>query len=327
MRNADDDFEYDVALSFAGEQREYVAAVATELRFAGLSVFYDEFEIVRLWGKDLSEHLDYVYNRAARFCVIFASSQYAEKAWTTHERRSAQARALESSSEYILPARFDSTAIPGLRSTVQYVDLAEVEPTGLANMIAQKVGRKQRKNFVPPVPDLLWEELGLTQRWQMDAAARIARSLVASLNRFTTDELHAVTAVFVDGCKHKLPENIHVQAEVISRELNQPIAEVMNTLGGLRPFGVQVELREMSDPDAHPGEASVNLRWGPRAWPSEEDWESPDAEERDDFYQTQTLPVLLAMFERMRVDGGCLICHPEMLDRLDFSGLSSELAR
>jgi hypothetical protein len=42
--------------------------------------------------------------------------------WITHERRSAQARALQSNQEYVLPVRFDDTEIPGLLSTVMYVD-------------------------------------------------------------------------------------------------------------------------------------------------------------------------------------------------------------
>jgi hypothetical protein len=64
-----------------------------------------------------------VYRKLARYCVLFASADYARKVWTNHERRSAQARALRERSEYVLPARFDDTEIPGLSSTVGYIDL------------------------------------------------------------------------------------------------------------------------------------------------------------------------------------------------------------
>jgi hypothetical protein len=43
---------YQVALSFAGEQRDYVEAVSRFLRARGIAVFYDRFEAVTLWGKD-----------------------------------------------------------------------------------------------------------------------------------------------------------------------------------------------------------------------------------------------------------------------------------
>lgn len=54
-------YEHDVCLSFAGENRRYVAAVAKELKGLGVRVFYDKYETARLWGKDLYTHLDEVY--------------------------------------------------------------------------------------------------------------------------------------------------------------------------------------------------------------------------------------------------------------------------
>ena len=116
------DFAYDVTLSFAGEQRMYVQEVAAAVRQRGIRPFHDDYEKASLWGKDLYEHLDWIYQKAARYCVLFASEAYARKVWTTHERRSAQAGALQSSQEYVLPVRFDDTEIPGLRSTVAYID-------------------------------------------------------------------------------------------------------------------------------------------------------------------------------------------------------------
>lgn len=62
---------YDVALCFAGEDREYVERVAEELRSIGVTVFYDRFEEVELWGKDLAEHLGKVYGTDSRFVVLF----------------------------------------------------------------------------------------------------------------------------------------------------------------------------------------------------------------------------------------------------------------
>ena len=44
--------EYQVALSFAGEQRGYVKAVASALK-RGVGVFYDEDSEIDLWGKNL----------------------------------------------------------------------------------------------------------------------------------------------------------------------------------------------------------------------------------------------------------------------------------
>ncbi len=130
---------YDVALSFAGEDREYVEQVASNLRESGVKVFYDKHEEVSLWGKDLYTHFDDIYRNQARYMVMFVSEHYARKVWSNHERRSAQARALQEKQEYILPARFDDTEIPGLRETLGYVDLRHKTPEQLSNLICDKL--------------------------------------------------------------------------------------------------------------------------------------------------------------------------------------------
>lgn len=131
---------YDVALSFAGEDREYVEAVVLLLKGYGVKVFYDKFEETNLWGKNLFEYLNEVYKSKAKYTVMFISKHYKDKLWTNHERRSMQERAFNESSEYILPVRFDNTEIPGLHSTIAYINLKEKTPLELANTICSKIG-------------------------------------------------------------------------------------------------------------------------------------------------------------------------------------------
>lgn len=132
-------FEYDVTLSFAGEDRDFVDCVAGLLKKSGLKVFYDRYEQISLWGKDLYTHLDDVYTNKARFCVMFISSHYAKKLWTNHEMKSAQARAFTNSEEYILPFRLDDTVIPGIRQTVGYLSIKGYDCQQLAQAIAEKI--------------------------------------------------------------------------------------------------------------------------------------------------------------------------------------------
>ncbi len=137
---------YEIVLSFAGEDREYVEQVADYLLANHVEVFYDRYEEATLWGKDLAEHLDAVYRSSARYCVMFISRHYAEKVWTNHERKSALARAVEERQEYILPARFDRTELPGIRPTLGYVDLSAKTPSQLGVLILQKLGREPPKD-------------------------------------------------------------------------------------------------------------------------------------------------------------------------------------
>ena len=131
--------EYDVALSFAGEDRPIAEKLAQLLSAKRVRVFYDKYEQANLWGKDLYQHLQVVYRDKARFCVVFLSGAYARKLWTKHELRQAQARAFEENTEYILPLKLDDTEIPGINQTVGYVDSRSIPIEQVADLILQKL--------------------------------------------------------------------------------------------------------------------------------------------------------------------------------------------
>lgn len=132
--------KYHVALSFAGEDRDYVEKVANDLRDHGVDVFYDKFEETKLWGKDLYTYLRDIYQSKALYTVIFVSEAYRDKLWANHERESAQARAFAESKEYILPAKFDEDIeIPGLLKTTGYIKLNDLTPSEFAGKIVEKL--------------------------------------------------------------------------------------------------------------------------------------------------------------------------------------------
>jgi TIR domain len=133
--------KYHVALSFAGEDREYVDRVAAQLASDGVDVFYDKYEEANLWGKDLYSHLKDVYEKSAIFTVMFISEHYKDKLWTNHERKAAQARAFEESDEeYILPAFFGKPIeVPGLTKTTGYISLSKKTPEQVAQLITDKL--------------------------------------------------------------------------------------------------------------------------------------------------------------------------------------------
>ncbi|HET6232518.1 MAG TPA: TIR domain-containing protein [Longimicrobiaceae bacterium] len=126
-------------MSFAGEDRPFVENVAQELKNAGIEVFYDGFEEANLWGKDLADHLGKIYSEDCHFVVMFVSKHYAEKAWPSHERQFALGRALKGEKERVLPVRMDNTDVPGLPSTIGYLDVRVLTPLKLAELIRQKL--------------------------------------------------------------------------------------------------------------------------------------------------------------------------------------------
>lgn len=137
--------EYDVALSFAGEDREVARQIADALGSRSIAVFYDQYEQATLWGKNLYDHLSDLYENRASFCVILCSISYSQKLWTNKERQSAQARAFREHREYILPLRIDDTAIPGIEDTVAYLRLSDVGIDGVVEAIVEKVRQYRGK--------------------------------------------------------------------------------------------------------------------------------------------------------------------------------------
>jgi hypothetical protein len=128
-----------VALSFAGAQRDYVEQVAGELRAQGVRCFYDADEQIELWGRYLAEELPAIYGEQAAAVVLFISAEYASRDWTRHERRVALDRAARERREYVLPARFDDTPLPGLLSDMVTVNLRAKSPRQFAAMIVAKL--------------------------------------------------------------------------------------------------------------------------------------------------------------------------------------------
>mgnify|MGYP000879026496 FL=1 len=137
------EYKYEVTLSFAGEDREYVEEVAKVLKENNLSVFYDKFEEVNLWGEDLAIYFERLFQRESKYVVIFISQYYRHKEWTNYEVKNAFSRQINDKTEgYILPVRFDDTQLEGLRNTIGYLDARKLSPIKLAQKILEKVRRK-----------------------------------------------------------------------------------------------------------------------------------------------------------------------------------------
>jgi len=139
MTDAGGGWRWDVALSFAGAQRDYVEQVAAALKERGLRCFYDADEQIELWGKYLAEELPGIYGEQAAAVVVFISAEYVERDWTQLERRAALDRAVRERRDYVLPARFDDTPVPGLLSGVVTVDLLGQSPRQFAGVVAAKL--------------------------------------------------------------------------------------------------------------------------------------------------------------------------------------------
>ena len=148
------DFRFDVAISYAGSDREVAGAIARIAVANGLRVFYDEYYVSELWGRNLLESLADIYDRQARFCLILVSRDYCDRPYTIDERRIALDRAIASRTEYILPVVTDDAWLDGLPRSTAFLDLRKMTVIEVAGILVRKVkGDSHAEVLVPDDPE------------------------------------------------------------------------------------------------------------------------------------------------------------------------------
>ena len=253
--------EYDVCLSFASEDREYVQKVASEARKRNIHVFYDKYERVELWGKNLYDHLADVYKNQARFCVIFISEHYRRNLWTNHERKSAQDRAFRQYEEYLLPVRLDDTEIPGILDTIGYLDGRELSPTELAEMIEKRIMPENRSNYFPDNPANLFDLLAAEDDESKLQVKYCAQRFLKSLMLTSQKEREIVVKFLLHSCPEELPNNVHIEQGLLSRLTDTNVEDLREHLGKISPLGF-LTIERVDKDHGYLGESSmVVLEW------------------------------------------------------------------
>lgn len=77
--------QYDVALSFAGEDRAFAERLYDSLCDEQLAVFYDQAESAKILAQNVEGFLGPIYESEAEFVVAVLGERYGEKQWTLFE--------------------------------------------------------------------------------------------------------------------------------------------------------------------------------------------------------------------------------------------------
>lgn len=275
----------------------------------GFRVFYDKYEKVSLWGKDLYSYLIDIYQKKARYAVIFSSRAYKRKVWTTHEHRAAQARALKSTTEYILPARFDKTLIPGVLPTTGHIELADYTPKQFAILIKEKVGRVARNNYFPEEPDLLFKKLSAKTPKAKNIIYNCASNFFRAFTLMTPNERKLFEVALENTCPAGPPKNnIHLNIDYFCRLAKYTRLEVISMFSRLDCLGIRTEMQKKplsSKPSSKHSDA-IYIRFCPLI---------KDCPDNATF-------IVIAIFEILS-ERFCPSCRRTALKYVDFSFLSS----
>jgi len=135
--------DYDVVISYAGEDREYAEKLVNALQQESVSVFYDQQAIDRLAAQPLPETLRDIFENQGRYCVVFLSKHYLEKRWTREELKAALAR-VERTKAYVLPVVLDETVVPDQLTDIAFLNWKAHHAEKITEVLLKKLGRSYR---------------------------------------------------------------------------------------------------------------------------------------------------------------------------------------
>jgi hypothetical protein len=143
---------FKVALSFPGESRTYVSAVAEELKkyLPKGSVFYDRDFTAQLAQPNLDTLLQSIYSNQSDLVVVFLSDDYDKKEWCGLEWRAVREIIKRRNDHTVMLMRFDDAAIPGVMSLDGCVDLRHHDPVEAANFIKERVHLVRHNSTTAP---------------------------------------------------------------------------------------------------------------------------------------------------------------------------------
>jgi len=147
---------YTLAVSYIGEQRDYVYSVVQAFRDAtGLdreNIFYDKYHPDILSRPDLDLYLLDVYGEKSELVVVFLSAGYEQKRWTGGlEWRAIRSLITDRQADAIMPVRLDDTPIKGILGIDGYLSVFKrekpdyrMDPEYVADLIVKRL-RANRK--------------------------------------------------------------------------------------------------------------------------------------------------------------------------------------
>jgi hypothetical protein len=111
FRDTSKDYEYDFALSFAGEKRELARCIAENLEILDARVFFDEYFEMNFLGRAWSGEFKKIFSETSRLVICLLDQHHKEKIWPTFERECFQPRVATGD---VIPIFLDDTIFVGI---------------------------------------------------------------------------------------------------------------------------------------------------------------------------------------------------------------------
>jgi hypothetical protein len=119
FRDRVEQFDFDIAISFSGENRELARYVDQQLTTLDVRVFYDENFEANYLGKTWTAEFMRIFGRTARYVLCLLDVHHREKIWPTFEREVFTPRVARAE---VIPVFLDDTPFLGIPHDVVGID-------------------------------------------------------------------------------------------------------------------------------------------------------------------------------------------------------------
>jgi len=147
-RHNSEDKRFRVALSFAGEKRDFVAQVAAILgrRFGEAAVLYDKYHEAELARSDLGTYLPDLYHDQSDLIVVVVCENYDAKEWCGLEWSAIFDLVKKRKHDEVMLCRFNLATVKGLYSTAGFLELDDKKPDEVARCILERLALNEGKS-------------------------------------------------------------------------------------------------------------------------------------------------------------------------------------
>jgi len=137
FREGTTSFDFDFAISFAGENRALAKCIADNLEILDASVFFDEYFETNFLGKAWAQQFTEIFSEKCRLVLCLLDRHYREKIWPTFERECFLPRVSEG---HVIPIYLDDTKFVGIPSDIVGIKYSfDPEVLGWENDVIDKI--------------------------------------------------------------------------------------------------------------------------------------------------------------------------------------------
>lgn len=145
-------YKYDVALSYAGEQKDYVASVYKLLKRKGISAYFAPAYQEELTGTDMTDEFYTIFHNQCLFIAAFVSSEYLQKKRTMAEAAIGQMRSREEQRNCLIPVYWGDARLPDFDPDINFLS-ADKPAEIVAHYLAEAVWSYARKTAAASAAD------------------------------------------------------------------------------------------------------------------------------------------------------------------------------